>query len=150
MEHFVLPPEYNKCNEEGNVILGGRERRRLVKEFALKKMGEAFRTFKKNLVWDYVSKQNTPEFKGQYEKLRAVWPKFVAQKESEHAKAVLKINKKNAQKKEYHHIMGPGGYRTSLPNWEKMENSLRDRGIPLGKEGWDPRAKNGGTGMGDR
>jgi hypothetical protein len=142
MEHFVLPLEYNKHDEDGNVIPGGRERRRLVKEFALKKMGEAFRTFKKNLVWDYVSKKKTPEFKGQYEKLRAVWPEFVAQKESEHAKAISKINKENAQKKEYHHIMGPGKYRTSLPKWEKMENSPRDRGIPLGTEGWDPRAKN--------
>ena len=37
--------------------------------------------------------------------------------------------------------MGPGGYRTSEPKWEKMENSLRERGIPLGTEGWDPRAK---------
>jgi ribosomal protein L24 len=50
MEHFVLPPEYNKHDEDGNVISGGCERRSLVKEFALKKMGEAFRTFKKNLV----------------------------------------------------------------------------------------------------
>ena len=37
--------------------------------------------------------------------------------------------------------MGPGGYRLSEPKWEKMENDLRARGIPLGTEGWDPRAK---------
>jgi hypothetical protein len=45
MEHFVLPSEYNKRDEEGYMIPGGRERRRLVKAFTLKKMGEAFRTF---------------------------------------------------------------------------------------------------------
>jgi hypothetical protein len=88
MEHFVLPPEYNKHDEEGNVIPGGRERRRLVKEFALKKMGEAFRNFKKNLARDYVSKKTTPDIKGQYEKLKDLWPEFVKQKESEHAKAI--------------------------------------------------------------
>jgi hypothetical protein len=88
MKHFVLPLEYNKHDEEGNAIPGGRERRRLVKEFALKKMDEAFRTFKKNLFRDYVSKKKTPEFKGQYERLKELWPKFVKQKESEHAKAI--------------------------------------------------------------
>jgi hypothetical protein len=81
------------------MILGGHERRRLVKEFALKKIGKAFWTFKKNLVRDYVSKKKTLEFKGRYEKLRAVWPEFVAQKESEHAKAISKINKENAHKR---------------------------------------------------
>jgi hypothetical protein len=29
-----------------------------------------------------------------------------------------------------------------------MENNLRDRGIPLGTEGWDPRAKNSWYGHG--
>ena len=37
--------------------------------------------------------------------------------------------------------MGPGGYRIWGPKWEKMENDLRARGIPLGTEGCDPRAK---------
>ena len=37
--------------------------------------------------------------------------------------------------------MGPGGYRLSEPKWQKMEDDLRARGIPLGTEGWDPRAK---------
>ena len=88
MEHFVLPPEYNKHDEEGNIILGGRERRRLVKEFALNKMGEAFQNFKKNLARDYVSQKKTPDFKGQYERLKDEWPEFVKQKQSEHFKAI--------------------------------------------------------------
>ena len=141
MEHFILPPEYNKVDEFGNEVPGGRQRRRLVKEFALQKMGEAFRNFKKNLTRDYVNKGKTPDFNGQHEKLKDDWPEFVRQKQSEHFKEISKKNKDNASKKKFHHIMGPGGYRLSEPRWQKMEEDLRVRGIPLGTEGWDPRAK---------
>ena len=141
MEHFVLPPEYTKRDESGNEIPGGRQRRRVVKEFALQKMGEAFRNFKKNLIRDYVKKKKTPDFNGQYEKLKDDWAEFLSQKSSEHFKEISRKNKDNAAKKAYHHIMGPGGYRLWEPKWEKMENDLRARGIPLGTEGWDPRAK---------
>ncbi|XP_073367608.1 uncharacterized protein [Aegilops tauschii subsp. strangulata] len=141
MEHFILPPEYNKVDEFGNEVPGGRERRRLVKEFALQKMGEAFRNFKKNLTRDYVNKGKTPDFNGQHEKLKDDWLEFVRQKQSEHFKEISKKNKDNASKKKFHHIMGPGGYRLSEPRWQKMEEDLRVRGIPLGTEGWDSRAK---------
>ena len=90
MEHFVLPPEYNKVDEFGNEVPGGRQRRRLVKEFALQKMGEAFRNFKKNLTRDYVNKGKTPDFNGQHEKLKDDWPEFVRQKQSEHFKEISK------------------------------------------------------------
>ena len=141
MEHFILPPEYNKVDEFGNEIPGGRERRRLVKQFALQKMAEAFRKFKQNLTRDYVNKNKTPDFNGQYERLKDDWPEFVRQKKSEHFKEISRKNKENAAKKEYNHIMGPGGYHLWVPKWEKMEDDLRARGIPLGTEGWDPRAK---------
>ena len=114
MEHFILPPEYNKVDEFGNEIPGGRERRRLVKQFALQKMAEAFRNFKKNLTRDYVNKNKTPDFNGQYEKLKDDWPEFVRQKKSEHFKEISRKNKDNAAKKQYHHILGPGGYRLSV------------------------------------
>ena len=81
MEHFILPPEYNKVDEFGNEVPGGRQRRRLVKEFALQKMGEAFRNFKKSLTRDYVNKGKTPDFNGQHEKLKDDWPEFVRQKQ---------------------------------------------------------------------
>ena len=41
MENFILPPEYSKKDDDGNKIPGGRERRRRVKHYALKKMAEA-------------------------------------------------------------------------------------------------------------
>ena len=64
MEHFVLPPEYNKFDEEGNKIEENKERRRLVKHFALGKMADTFRKFKQNLARDYVDQNKTPDFKG--------------------------------------------------------------------------------------
>ena len=79
-----------KVDEFGNKVPGGRQRRRLVKEFALQKMGEAFRNFKKNLTRDYVNKGKTPDFNGQHEKLKDDWPEFVRQKQSEHFKEISK------------------------------------------------------------
>ena len=91
MEHFVLPPEYNKLDEFGIEIPENKERRRLVKQFALRKMADAFRKFKQILARDYVSKNETPDFKGQYEKLKDDWPEFVRQKKSEQ---FIEISKK--------------------------------------------------------
>jgi hypothetical protein len=42
MANFILPLEYSKMDDDGNEIPGGRERRGKVKQYALKKMGEAF------------------------------------------------------------------------------------------------------------
>jgi hypothetical protein len=89
----------------------------------------------------YLTKEKTPVFKGAYEKLRKQWPKFVAFKASERAKEMLEKNKANAEKKEHHHILGPGGYKSTVPKWEAMENELRNKGITLGTEGWPKRAK---------
>jgi hypothetical protein len=68
MENFILPPDYYKFYDGGNEIPGGRERRRTVKEFALKKMTEAFRNYKKFLYATFVAKEKTPVFEGAYEK----------------------------------------------------------------------------------
>jgi hypothetical protein len=86
MANFILPLEYSKKDDDGNEIPGGRERRRTVKQYALKKMAEAFRGFKKMLYAKYIAKQKTPVFKGAYEKFRQQWPEFVAFKASERAK----------------------------------------------------------------
>jgi hypothetical protein len=47
MANFILPPEYHKIDDDCNKIPCGCERRMRVKEFALKKMAEAFRNYKK-------------------------------------------------------------------------------------------------------
>jgi hypothetical protein len=89
MANFILPPEYSKMDDDGNEIPGGSERRRRVKQYALKKMAEAFQGFKKMLYAKYITKEKTPVFEGAYEKLRQWWPKFVAFKASERAKEML-------------------------------------------------------------
>jgi hypothetical protein len=70
MANFILPLEYSKMDDDGHEISGGCERRRKVKQYALKKMGEAFRSFKKMLYVKYIMKEKTPVFEGAYEKLR--------------------------------------------------------------------------------
>jgi hypothetical protein len=62
MENFIRPPEFHKFDDDGNKIHGRRERRRRVKEFALKKMAEAFRNYKKFLYATYVAKKKIPVF----------------------------------------------------------------------------------------
>ena len=47
MENFNLPPDYQEKDEDGNPDPEGKARMEKVKNFALKKMGEAFRNFKK-------------------------------------------------------------------------------------------------------
>jgi hypothetical protein len=141
MANLILPPEYSKMDDDGHEIPGGRERRRKVKQYALKKMGEAFRSFKKMLYAKYIAKEKTPVFEGAYEKLRQQWPEFVAFKASERDKEMSEKNKANADKKAHHHILGPGGYKGAVPKWEAMENELRNKGITLGTKGWSERAK---------
>ncbi|KAI5005413.1 hypothetical protein ZWY2020_032656 [Hordeum vulgare] len=53
-------------------------------------------------------------------------------------------NKINADKKKYHHKLGPEGYETAIPKWDKKEQDLLDKGIvpePLRDE-WELRARN--------
>jgi hypothetical protein len=61
MANFILPSEYSKKDDDSNEILGGRERRRKVKQFAAKKMAKAFRGYNKMLYMKYVMKK-TPVF----------------------------------------------------------------------------------------
>ena len=98
MAHFRLPPEYEEFGADGNSILGGLEKRMIVKEWALSKMAELFRNHKKTLYRKYVTKKITPDFTGAFEKLREQWSEFVAYKESSVAKERSIKNKENAQK----------------------------------------------------
>ena len=53
---------------------------------ALKKMAELFKRWKNELKAKFVDKNKTPEFVGQFEKLRDQWDAFVANKTSERSK----------------------------------------------------------------
>ena len=71
--NFTLPPEDNPENPV---------KEKLIKSFALKRMAELFRRWKKELN-KFVENKETPEFKGRYEKIRDHWPTFLAHKTSE-------------------------------------------------------------------
>ena len=152
MENFNLPPDYQEEDEDGNPDPEGKARMETVKKFALKKIGEAFRNFKKNLWAAYVKneKKAPPEFKGEYVKLKHQWAEFVAYKESEEAKKKSEKSKKNASKKKHHHYIGPSGYKGSVHKWEAMEADLTTKGIPLGTAGWPERAKHWWYGHGGK
>ena len=74
--NFTLAPEDNPENPI---------KEKLIKSFALKRMADLFRRWKKELN-RFVDKKETPEFKGRYEKIRDHWPAFVAYKTSEKSK----------------------------------------------------------------
>jgi hypothetical protein len=63
-------------------------------------------------------------------------------KESEVAKERSRKNKANAAKKIYHHTMGSGGYKTTVPQWDKKDADLIARGIVLATQQLPGRARN--------
>ena len=71
MTNFSLPPEADPNK---------------VKAFALKKMAELFKNWKKDLNKKFVEKDKTPEFTGPYEKIKDHWPAFVAYRKSDKGK----------------------------------------------------------------
>jgi hypothetical protein len=120
MVNFILPPEQDP---ENPVIA------KLVKAFALKKMGQQFKDWKKRLNLKYVQKNKTPDFKGPTEKIKDQWADFVKYKTSEKAKARSAINKKNAALKTHHHGLGSRGYRGIEDLVEKEEAELDLKGV---------------------
>ena len=89
MVHFTLPaPEVDPNEEEPNEEDTKREKAALeekVKQFALKKMAELFKNWKKRLYTDFILKDKTPDFDHGYEKLSDNWDASVAYKKSESA-----------------------------------------------------------------
>jgi len=138
MHNFTLPmPEVNPDEEErAKEELGN-----IVKKWALSKMAELFRNFKKKLDDNYVKKDKTPDFDRCYPKLRHQWAEFVAYKKSEVAVERSEINKQNAAKKVYHHHMGSAGYAGCNPKWEALEAPFLADGITPEPLEWIGRAR---------
>jgi tRNA 2-selenouridine synthase SelU len=104
-------------------------------------MADQFKNHKKRLYHDYILKKKTSQFTRANEKLKDQWDEFVLFKNSDVAKKRSEINKGNAKKKIYHHVMGPGDYKSNRPKWEKAEKELIDKGINPEKSEWTERAK---------
>ena len=97
MVNFLLPmPDVDDPDENDKAR---EEIENRVKKFALMKMAEAFKNYKKDLDRKFVQKGKTPNFYGGYAKLEHHWADFVAYKTSSKALERSNINKKNARKK---------------------------------------------------
>ena len=108
----------------------------------MKKMATYFQAWKKKLHTDFIKKNLTPDFNdNRYVKLRPFWDDFVSFKTSEEGEARAQQNQQNAREKQYHHHMGSGGYKTTIPKWEKEEEDLKARGIQPEAEDWAERSK---------
>jgi hypothetical protein len=113
MAHFNLP----ECEDE----VTARKLRAKVKQWTLKKMAELFQVCKKKLWKNYLKKKEVPVFEGYLAKQANHWKAFQGYKESEDAKTLSEKNKKNADKKKYHHTLGPGGYETAISGINKSK-----------------------------
>jgi hypothetical protein len=133
VHHFDLE-DSNDDDRHLNII------ERKVKKWTLSKMALQFNNWKKRLYKDFVKKEKTLVFTGQYEKIKDHWGAFVEYKTSEAAKRRSEINKKNAATKKYHHTMGQGGYKSGKPKWKKMEDDLIAKGIILETLKWNDRS----------
>jgi hypothetical protein len=50
-------------------------------------------------------------------------------------------NKINAEKKEYHHVLGTGGYKRAVPKWEAAEAKMLAEGVIPATTDWPQRSK---------
>jgi phage/plasmid-associated DNA primase len=135
MTHFTLPELESQIEMD--------KQKALVKKWALQKMGELFRAWKKRLWATYKEENKPPKLKGYISKQEHNWDAFVKYKTSEDAEALLKKNKKNASEKEYHHHTGRGCYQKAMPKWDEQEAEMQRNGItpePI-RENWDLRAR---------
>jgi hypothetical protein len=136
MAHFNLL----ECEDEDTA----RQLRAKVKQWTLKKMAKLFRVWKKKLWKNYLKTKKVAVFEGYLAKQANHWKAFQEYKESEDAKELSEKNKKNADKKKYHNTLGPGGYDTAIPKWDKKEQEMIAKGItpePIRDE-WEMRARN--------
>jgi hypothetical protein len=104
------------------------KQKELVKKWALQKMGELFRAWKKRLWATYKEENKPPKLEGYLPKQEHNWDAFVKYKTSEDAEALSKKNKKNASEKEYHHHTGRGGYKVAMTKWDEQEAEMQRNG----------------------
>ena len=113
-------------------------------------MATQFNKFKNKLYSEYLAdgEKEPEEWTGPMVKQRQHWPQFLAMKQSTVFKKWSEMNKANAAKKKYHHMMGTGGYRTFAPLWQAIEDDMRSRGVTPETEKWETRSRNLFLGMG--
>jgi len=147
MTHFTLPAlEVDPDEEEPNEEEMKRRKEAIekkVKAWALKKMADLFRAWKKRLNLEFIEKDKTPDFDNGYDKIRDYWEDFVAYKKSDpEALKRSETNKKNASQKKFHHTMGSKGYDGNMAKWDALETELDNKGFPPEPRTWNERTRN--------
>ena len=105
-------------------------------------MDEQFNKYKNRLYRAYVKDKKAPDFTDTLERLRDHWDSFLEYKNLEVARQRSEKNKKNINKKIYHHKMGTGGYRIAGPKWDQTEAAMHKKGIIPATDSWPHRARN--------
>ncbi|WVZ97555.1 hypothetical protein U9M48_043081, partial [Paspalum notatum var. saurae] len=145
-EESVVPQSVPKAQKEllwrelSNKFTLPEGTEQIVKQWTLKKMAILLQTFETKMWAHFVNHGQAPDFE-KSSKLRANWELFVQYKESEVAKARSEQHSGISRKRKYNHKMGPGGYRKSIPKWEKMEAELEQRGVNLPTANWPRHSK---------
>lgn len=113
-----------------------------VRRWTMSRMGEAFKDWKKKTYQKYVKEGKTPNFEeGPAKKLAPYWEDFVSYQTSEEMMQVRMRNQNNFKKKQYHHTMGSGGYRSYTNKWVKLEQELVAKGVVPETINWNTRTK---------
>ena len=146
MVHFTLPTlEPDSDEEEPTEEEMNRRQKDLeakVKEWALHKMADLFRGWKKRLNVEFVREDKTPDFNNGYEKVKDYWAEFVAYKKSEDALKKSSTNRENASKKKFNHRLGPSGYAGNEAKIAALEAPFLAKNIIPEPLEWIPRARN--------
>ena len=119
MQNFTLPEKPTLQETE--------ELKKLVQKFAIQRMGELFRQWKKRLWATYKRDKKPPQFTGYLLQQEENWDKFVEHKNSEDAKA-RSVKKRRMLPKRYITIkLGEGA--TELPCLSGLNKSVRWTGM---------------------
>ena len=112
-----------------------------LRDWTMKKMAVLFQDFKKKLYSQFLKTGEAPDPE-KYKKITDdEWEAFLEYKTSEEGATASARNAGNAANKKYSHKMGSGGYKGSIPKWEKMEEDLYARGITPATHDWPTRTK---------
>jgi len=97
-----------------------------LKDWALSRMALLFQSYKKKLYAAYIKEGKVPDF-NKFPKYRGHWKTFLSYKQSAEGMSLAEKNRHNASKKEYHHNLGPGGYKKAQEKWDQMEAEFERR-----------------------
>jgi hypothetical protein len=117
------------------------EQEQLCKNAMMKTISNTLQRFKHALNKYYVQRGRSPLNQFGYITPNE-WDTFVQQHTTLEAIALSNKMKELNKKNKFMHKLGPGGYKSAMAIWTKMEQQLREAGIPDPLEGCMMRTQN--------